>query len=118
MELVKQIVPFNMTHNAEPEAVDLLLEVCVCACVLLHVLCALHMTHNAEPEAVDLLLEVGRCVCVYVNVCRCMSCVPFNMTHNAEPEAVDLLLEVGVCVCACVSLHVLCVCRRMVGKHD
>ena len=44
--------------------------------------------------------------------------VPFNMTHNAEPEAVDLLLEVGVCVCACVSLHVLCVCRRMVGKHD
>ncbi len=27
MELVQQIVPFNMTHNAEPEAVDLLLEV-------------------------------------------------------------------------------------------
>uniref|UniRef100_A0A7S3QP44 26S proteasome non-ATPase regulatory subunit 2 homolog n=1 Tax=Dunaliella tertiolecta TaxID=3047 RepID=A0A7S3QP44_DUNTE len=27
MELVQQIVPFNMTHNAEPDAVDLLLEV-------------------------------------------------------------------------------------------
>lgn len=27
MALVKQIVPYNMTHNAEPEAVDLLLEV-------------------------------------------------------------------------------------------
>jgi len=27
MSLVKQIVPYNMTHNAEPEAVDLLLEV-------------------------------------------------------------------------------------------
>ncbi|EFJ39963.1 26S proteasome regulatory complex [Volvox carteri f. nagariensis] len=27
MTLVKQIVPYNMTHNAEPEAVDLLLEV-------------------------------------------------------------------------------------------
>jgi len=27
MALVQQIVPFNMTHNAEPEAVDLLLEV-------------------------------------------------------------------------------------------
>lgn len=27
MSLVKQIVPYHMTHNAEPEAVDLLLEV-------------------------------------------------------------------------------------------
>lgn len=27
MSLVKDIVPFHMTHNAEPEAVDLLIEV-------------------------------------------------------------------------------------------
>lgn len=27
LALVSQIVPFHMTHNAEPEAVDLLLEV-------------------------------------------------------------------------------------------
>jgi hypothetical protein len=27
MDLVKQIVPFHVKHNAEPEAVDLLMEV-------------------------------------------------------------------------------------------
>jgi RPN1 N-terminal domain len=29
MTLVEAIVPYHMTHNAEPEAVDLLLEVCL-----------------------------------------------------------------------------------------
>jgi hypothetical protein len=30
LTLVRQIVPFHMTNNAEPEAVDLLVEVSVC----------------------------------------------------------------------------------------
>jgi hypothetical protein len=44
MALVRQLVPYHMSHNAEPEAVDLLLEVrargcCCCCCCCLAGMC-------------------------------------------------------------------------------
>jgi 26S proteasome regulatory subunit N1 len=60
LTLVQQIVPFHMAHNAEPEAVDLLLEVLDGAAVwslpaqhlrnrLLTVKCCMTLTHHCLP---------------------------------------------------------------------
>ena len=77
LHLVSQIVPYHMTHNAEPEAVDLLLEVCYGGPVLQGGLtmpataCHCHL----------LLLPATCCYCMYAFQYLCLGMHALHVLH-------------------------------------